>query len=379
MHNTWFRTLLLAAPLIVTLNGCGKPKKSAAGNGKTNQAAKTKPALPTANQPIDQSYITDDFVAAAVFHPARLMKDELARDLIAVAREDKAGGVHKTLKFIEDNFGIESNEIEQVIVLCDGGYLAGLAIAIAREQPYKTLPGVIVRYSGTLDEASLLPALVKAAQVRSGQGMQEATAPQPAKKSHAGKTYYVLNNGDDAFAFVGGHTLVAAPEATLKKMLAAGKPTSPLARLLGTIGAEHNVILAAAGQPFEDLVTTALAIKGLNDEKKTELAGKLESVAVTQGGSKSTMASIVVGMADATSASQLAELLNKETIQQIKKNNQKARSKGNISAEEAKLLDEQLESLAVGANETNVIIRVAQPSRLDDIRALIKSRSKKKP
>jgi Protein of unknown function (DUF1559) len=137
MIRKWTLVMLLAVPLAAGFAGCGKKKTEDAGkdgSGK-DKPSRAKLALPTAKKPIDTQYISDDFIAAAVLHPARALESKLGRDILAeLNKELGKKTVEGGFATAKRELGVDPRKVEQVVVLIDD--------ATAME-----LPGLIPRKS----------------------------------------------------------------------------------------------------------------------------------------------------------------------------------------------------------------------------------------
>jgi hypothetical protein len=370
MKMKWIWTLLLALPLTMSLAGCGGKSESETEEGN-------KISLPTSEKPIDQSFITDDFVAAIVVHPSRIYESKVGKDVIAYAIKDanRREAFEEFLQNLKNGFSLEPGQIEQVIVLLDGKDVPQLQGALMRDRDPKLMPGLIVRSSVDFDEAKLATVFAMVPS-RSGDddhprlrgGVKSAAPKKPEKKSVGGQDYYVVHNGETAFAIVDGKTLVGGTEATLKKMLAAKKATSPLAKRLATIGAEHDMAFVFAGEPVEALVKTYADMIGQMDPDAKEAAShakNLKSVSITLSVTSSPMVSVVFGMGDSESASNLASIINEKFVTKLKEEYEKG--KGQIPKEAVEFTDELMEKFAVGAIGSDLIIRLDRVSQLDNI------------
>lgn len=381
MRRTWIWTLLLAAPLAFGLTGCGgKTEDTAEGDGKENNG-KPVIALPTAEKPIDRSYISNDFIGAVVLHPARVLNSKIAKDVIAFAEKKEPGGFDKFKQELRDQLGIEADKVEQVILLVDSqsadAVQASAGFGGTRSD---SKPAFIIRNSEDFDEAKLLEAFStkrKTTFAKVGTEFKRKVTKstiKTEKKSHAGVDYHTADGGKQAFAVVGGKTLLGGTEDTLKKMLEAKDADSPLAKRLATIGAEHDLIIVGAGKPVEDKVgqfSGMLAALGEDGQAAMPHAQKLKSVAITASATGSPMLSIVFGMEDAESASALAQLLNDKVMTKLKEEYEN--QKKSIPPDVQPAAEEVMAKLAIGAKGSDLIVSLGRLSQLDDITPILET------
>ncbi|GAB4136332.1 MAG: hypothetical protein Tsb009_03290 [Planctomycetaceae bacterium] len=369
MKTKWFWSLLLAMPLAISLAGCGSKEesKSESDSDKDKKGGSVALVLPTAEKPIDQSYITDEFVGAVVVHPSRVLNSDYVKELIAVADQPGSPLAGKITSFFDvatKETGLDIHKIEEVILLLDEKGLepknftgtgkfdpkTGKNVTVSKP---KAVPAFIVRYGGTLDEQDLLKRI------------REKEKGDPEKKSHGGKTYYAV--GVLAFALPDDKTLVAGDEETLKKMLTAGKTSSPLSKRLATLGAEHDIVVAFAGEKFEQKVAQSAGMTPDPEAQKyAEHLKNAKSIAITINISTSPLMTVVLGMSDDQSAGEFGDILKGEALPQLKKQyEQNKDGLKKISKEASTLADELVESLAVGSKGNDVILVVGRPSAMD--------------
>jgi hypothetical protein len=366
MKTKWIWTLLLALPLTMSLAGCG-------GKSESEEEEGVKVSLPTAEKPIDQSYITDDFVAAIVVHPSRVLNSSFVKELIELADSTMMRGQIKGFfEEAEEKSGFDIRKIEQVIVLIDekgvenpDGF-SGKSNRFGKAEP-ENMPGLILRYSDPIDEKDLI---AKINAQRSEK--KESTL---VKKSFEGKSYYT--DGNFAISVADEKTIVGGKEETLKKMLTTGKASSPLAKRLATLGAEHDVIFVIVGDKFEEKMAGFGGEKAPDELKEyTSYFKKTKSVAIAISVSSSPLVTVVLGMSDEKSASGLGELLKTKAVVELKEKYQESKENAlppQLDAKDAiKIVDELVDGITVGSKGTDVIFSIKRPYSLDDLPKMVK-------
>jgi hypothetical protein len=189
----------------VKLNGAPAPKRNEA------PAAKSSAAQRPPKNALDLSYIAADFNAAILIHPARLLKSPILADL----------PTEPMFAELIKEAGVDPRNIEEILLLLDpfpGGNVAAM-------------PAGIVRFKEAVDGQDLLIRHLKGAEPAEFQGKRYYRGTDEiAKAPVAG---YAANN----------RTLLVAAEPTLKKMLGAKNPRSPLLARLPFIDLDHDLIL----------------------------------------------------------------------------------------------------------------------------------------
>lgn len=299
--------ILMAALLFVAAIGCSseknKPdetaKKDKAKNKNPDKIKDDKPtdvkpvtnggdkpkASAAAENPIDLSYITDDFFAAVVIHPRRLSESPVLKGL---PQDELMKELMSDLRF---EIPIDLRKIEQVIVLVDPAGITSIPFAFGgrkeekfeneikkpgnfdkddsfdkdeadrddepfeRKDPRKDFgdkkgdfdprddqfgpprggppfqfPTVIIRFGDPKDRETVL----------AESGFHESTE----KTSHQGKDYYKMKEAPAAVFLPDDRTIVVAMEPLLKKMITAKEAKSALIDRLRSIDAENDLIVA---------------------------------------------------------------------------------------------------------------------------------------
>ena len=209
---------------------------------------------PAIQQKIETTYISDDFFAAVVVHPARVMKGKMFSDFMAMEKEIGFDPLfQQSLQKVFDDFGADPRKIRQLVVLIDLTYSMKMVTAFRTEEPARgnlqqrnppPIPAFILRYADAIDQKAVLKTLAERYRRKS---MPDKQAPMPLPKIEiAGRTCYLLENSDRfAVCFIDDKTVIGAPEKQLAKMIVAKDVKTRLTSQLKTFAAEHDLILAA--------------------------------------------------------------------------------------------------------------------------------------
>jgi Protein of unknown function (DUF1559) len=405
MFRRWMLPLLMLAPLALWTAGCGKKTEEAAKTG-SDKGGDAKVSLPTANKPIDTRYISDDFVAAVVLHPARALESKFVKDILAeVEKEFGKQKVADTFAKVKQEAGVDPRKIEQVIVLIDKESAGRAASMFQGGGGGEPMPSVIVRFNAAVDQQAILSKIskkltapIRVPKVRSKDGpafpgakqlekkpsprkkpssakkpglAKDSTPPKLPEKSHAGKTYHVI--GPAAVCFVDDKTLLAGQEDLLKKMLTAKDVTSPLTSRLKTLGDEHDLIVAMDATPATDFLKN-FPPDAFGDENAPALkyAKKIKTIAITAGISGGTLASIVLQMPSEEDAKGFAAFIQEKGVTKVRdlyaqfKNNPMAKVPPEAQFA-VKLADEIVAGLKAGPAGSDVVISVPRPADLDKL------------
>jgi hypothetical protein len=197
---------------------------------------------------VDAAYVSDDFFAAIVVHPGRILKSPALKELPL----DAAAAAMK------EALGFEPRQIEQVMLLLSVMELKSPPRIPEKDfrgdpltrSPLMNLhgiqPGVIIRFKEPLATKALVRRLAKAANLGE---IEEVTA--------SGKTYYLAARLDAAAHVRDDRTLVIALEPKLKNMLAAERGSGTLAERLRNVDASHDVIVAAKADAVRKILEHA--------------------------------------------------------------------------------------------------------------------------
>jgi hypothetical protein len=199
----WWGTISLALVLVV-----------GASNAEEKALAK----------PLDVSFISDEYIAALVVHPGRLLKSpalkELPLDEVATA--------------IQTGFGVDPRQIEQAIVLLPVG-------------PRPVPVAVILRFSTPHGGEKALAQM--AAALRYG---------ELAPAEHAGKRYWRCIGRVAAAGYAAdAHTLLVGSELCVQTMMATKAAQSPLLDRLRKVDARNDLALVAVAEPVSRLLEKA--------------------------------------------------------------------------------------------------------------------------
>ncbi|MCI0684112.1 MAG: DUF1559 domain-containing protein [Gemmataceae bacterium] len=203
-------------------------------------------------RPLDLTYVTDDFFAAVVVHPARLVKSPLV-DALPLP----------PWAWLKERSGIDPEQVEQAIVL-----LPRAAKGILYQA------GGIVRFRDAVVNKAFVARLVKPL------GIDELT-----EASHVGKTYWTAPRARDMAAHApDGKTLVFANEDCLKAMLDGSGPRGGLVERLRAIGSDDDLALVGEVEPVRKLLADLQSYVRGDDATPlvlaAEIAARLEGASV---------------------------------------------------------------------------------------------------
>ena len=412
MRATGIQGGMLTIVLAVGLSGCGQAEKTAAPPQKTNGGNKDKGKtgdkvdLPSAKLRIDTSYISGDFIAAVVVYPARVLKSDFGQKFLGQVTASGKVKEDKIFAGLQDEAGFDPRTLEQAIVLVDFRTVSKAAASLMNTGPPGGGPGpknerrddkepdscadeepsapdgkngdgppekgsinsgpagsFILRFSKPVDEKAVVKAA--AAEEAGPDGVIRHLA-----KKQPGKAYYSSRAGNSIAFLDGGKTVLMAEEAVLKKMLKAKDAQTPLTKRLASLGAEHDVIVAAAGPGFE---RSAMLLKGFLKltmprpyQDVPDHVGGMKSLALALNLSKDPMLSVVFELADEDSASGLVTIANKRALPQLSQlfEMAKAKAKGGDDLERqlVTIAGELMSGLKIGSESRHAIVSLNRPS-----------------
>ncbi len=217
-----------------------------AGRAPAQEAAR-------AGKPLDVSYITDDFFAALVIQPARLMASPGLKGL----------PVEELSKGLKEQIGVEPGQVEQVILLAPREFSGSRVIRPGEAPPPMPLGFAgIVRFREAAVNKELLAKVGKAL------GFGELQ-----QVDRAGKTYWKATGRTDLALYAPDErTLVFASERKLTSMVFSLAPGGRFVSLLRKADASGDVLVVADPSAIRE------QLAGLSRELDGEMRGGPEAL-----------------------------------------------------------------------------------------------------
>lgn len=345
----------LAEPPLAELPKSEPPQgEPAAKADASSSASTTEPA--TVKNPLDLSYITDDYEGAVILHPSHLLSSQLLLELLKLD-PNTSQAFDKAMSDGQENTGVDPRKIKQVIILIDKqlaarnpatlvpGLGGGAALETRPEirqvsdekdkpkpekealqkQEEKGLtfpdekpgsvsgadadpdfgdlpdagpppsPSVIIRFTEPQDEQALL-----------------AKSPAPAtKKEYQGKTIYSF--GEMNAHFPDKSTLLLGRESLLQKMVTTKTSESLLLDRLAKVDAENDVIVVMDLSGHRKQIEAATENVGPGTNPMLVgligLASKVKTLTLTIGLSGESLLNLALQAYDEESAKQIGSTI----------------------------------------------------------------------
>jgi predicted Zn finger-like uncharacterized protein len=278
--------LLYGAVLTLAAAGLFDKKADTGPLVRNNRPAKEK---------LDLSYIAADFNGAAIIHPARLLKSPL----LAKVPKDK---LDKMAADMEKEVGFDPRKVERVVLLLEP----------FPENNVMASPAGIIRFADPVDGKKILGKVL-------GQ-MGTATFK---KKDYYRSTTWQMARVPVAGYVADDRTILLAPEPTLRKMLLANAPKSPLLDGLRDIDLDNDIValfcMDQGQQPASKMTVRQAAGMTLNEAKAnlppqlaaiTTVPDRLKSVTLALNLSGDTLLKVVLEGKDKESADVFEKLVN---------------------------------------------------------------------
>ncbi len=208
---------------------------------ETTGGQKSPAGQKSSGKPLDVSYVTDDFFAAVVVHPARLWKSpglkELPLDAAATA--------------IKEYVGLDPRQVEQVMLLVprpNERFGRDIKRRIGEERPAMPIPlGSVIRLNEPVANKALLERVIKTL------GWSE-----PEAAERAGKAYWksAKNHEEVAIYLADERTIVLGGEPLLGAMIVNLAPGGKLAGLLRKADASADVLAVVDPSPLRELLAS---------------------------------------------------------------------------------------------------------------------------
>ncbi len=272
--------VILRLVLLVGLIGCGGEDSAEPGKPAPGAAPAEATGL---------SFVSDEFFAAVVLHPARIAKSSLVKSLLEMEP------VRAEMKRV----GLQPADVERLMVLLP-------ASDAERMGPGFGSGAIVVRLVEPFDIKERLTELRSA--------MMPGFGGELAEKTIQGKTCYQISPPMPVVAFaVDEQTMVLTDEETASSMLSPERKQGPLAQRLEQVDMDNDAVAVITLDPVRDLVRRRVEqgkenlpppLAGL-----AELPDMLAALTLSVDLSGDTLLKAVVEATDAESATKVQELL----------------------------------------------------------------------